>query len=61
MIPDSTQRVYRSPKSIVGSRTVLLGAAKLHISDRVEVSGQLSNQFIREEIYALWSMTRHFG
>jgi hypothetical protein len=25
------------------------------------MSGQLSNQSIREEIYALWSMTRHFG
>jgi len=26
----------------------------------VEVSGQLSNQDIREEIETLWALTRHF-
>jgi len=26
----------------------------------VEVSGQLSNQDIREEIDTLWALTRHF-
>jgi len=26
----------------------------------VEVSGQLSNQEIREEIETLWALTRHF-
>jgi len=40
------------------------GQRKLHESDlsksRVEVSGQLSNQDIREEIGSLWALTRHF-